>query len=86
MKIIQSCDSDITVDAIMWALAEASEFCGEAKRVNLFFDPRDTTVVAVVIKQLGISISFYNTMRNGSWCIMAEGEKETAMVFNRGVR
>ena len=86
MKIIQSHDSEVTVDAIMWALAEASEFCGEAERVNLFFDPRYTTVVAVVIKQLGIGISFYNTMRNGSWCIMVEGKKEIAMVFNRGVR
>ena len=86
MKIIQSCDSEITVDAIMWSLAEASEFCGEAERVNLFFDPRDTTVVAVVIKQLGIGIGFYNTMRNGSWCIMVEGKKGVVIVFNRGVR
>ena len=86
MKIIQSCDSEITVDAIMRALSEASEFCGEAKEISLFFDPRDTTVVAVVIKRLGIGIGLYNTMQNGSWCIMAEGEKEIAMVFNKGVQ
>jgi hypothetical protein len=85
MRVIQTADSDLTEDAILWALGEASLESGKPNEFCLWCSAKHVGIAAMILRRLKFGQLNGSTMENGSWCLMIECEENSVMVFNKGV-